>query len=186
MEPKPGSHQLREARQAAVRGDEDIATVHASTSYRLRAEFAVEAAKLKEEPVLDTEAERVAAIKEGLAKSVRHMHEAEERRVKPVVGMKAYSLAIMTEGFGLTAEQIVDDQGALSDLTEYLTDMLRVTKGIDLRSDRLGPQELEDEDAVLVNRIRGTWDLPDREFQFEGPYMYQRVDWVRVDPAAGN
>ncbi|MBX4190867.1 hypothetical protein KW794_02150 [Candidatus Saccharibacteria bacterium] len=186
MEQGGSKHDLRAARQEAVRGDSDIATLLATWRHTPKQEFNIEPATLKENPALDTPEERLSAIETALAKAVTHMHDAEANKVKPVVGMKTYSLAIMVETFGLTPEQIVHDHGALSDLTEYLTDMVRVTKDIDIRSCHQDPDWELDDDIQLVKGIRNTWELPDREFQFEGPYMYQRIEWVETDPAQGN
>jgi hypothetical protein len=186
MEQGGSKHHLRSARQEAVKGDADIATTLASWGYKPKQEIVIVPAILKENPVLATPEERLSAIEAALAKAVAHMHDAEAHRANPVAGMKTYSLAIMVETFGLTPEQITQDHGALSDLTEYFTDMIRETKGIDIRSVENNPSDEPDEDVRIVKGIRGTWELPDREFQFEGPYMYSRVEWVKNNPAEGN
>lgn len=184
MEPKPGNHGLRTARQEAVRGNLDIAGVLAGWRIIPKAEFKVEPARLLENPALTTEEGRVQAVALALNRAVSHIYEAEEHRSQPVAGMKTYGVAILAETFGLTPEDIVNDSGALSDLIEYLSEMVYKEKRIDVRKEVLGDGELAEPDVDLIMKMRYTWDLPDNEFG--QPAMYNRVEWHKANPAEGN
>lgn len=186
MEHNPDSHHgMRAARQNAVRGNEDVASVLASWKITPKPELPlIEEPKLKENPAIESDAERLRLLKIALDVAVRHMHQAEAHRTPRVAGMKTYGIAIMTEVFGLDAKGVAQDSGALSDLVEYLTDMVHAVNRADVRSPRFDPSTVQDEDVQLVHRLRNTWELPDNEFG--PPSMYQRVDWQKVNPAEGN
>ncbi|HET9850822.1 MAG TPA: hypothetical protein VFP35_04355 [Candidatus Saccharimonadales bacterium] len=184
MEPKPGNHGLRTARQEAVRGNADIANVLAGWQIVPKAEFTVEPSRLLEKPALATEEEQVGAVAQALNRAVNHIYEAEEHRSQPLAGMKTFGVAILVETFGLTPEDIAQDTGALSDLVEYLSEMVYKERGIDVRKDVLGDAELAEPSVGLIMKIRHTWNLPDNEFG--RPAMYERVDWRKVNPAEGN
>src|SRR5581483_7783847 len=138
MEPKPGTHDLRTARQEAVRGNLDIASVLAGWRIVPKAELTVEPAVLLENPALPDDEARLHAVSIALDKALRHVYEAEEHRATPVPGMKTYAIAMIVETFGLKPEDIVHDKGALSDLVEYLSEMVYKERRIDVRKKVLG------------------------------------------------
>lgn len=177
-----GDHGMRMANRGAAEGSE-VAAVHAKWQPRPRSpeEFQVEPPVIKGVPELTTVEDQLAAIAEAYQRAIDHMHQAERGEAAHVVGAKTYGLAIIYEGFQLTPEDISHDAGALSDLTEYLTEMVLRTRGTDMRSPDFDfeAERVADPDINLVVAIRNTWDLPDREFG--QPNMYQRVDWSARD-----
>lgn len=189
-EDKAGSdHGSRMARVGAVSGsDEELKIKSLAASWLPTAKedtaFTITAPKLKPNPAISSEEERVSVVKEALTVSIKHMHDAEQKKTPSVIGMKTYALAIITEVFNYKSEQIVSDEGALADLSGYLTEMIRVSKGVDVLSSKFNPEDQEDPDVELYVKINRTWDLPSNEFG--QPAMYQRVNWRDRDLAKGN
>jgi len=140
--------------------------------------------KLKEQPQLKTPEERINFIEKALDLAVEHMHKAEKGQVQNVEGMKTYGLSVITETLGLTPDELVNDEGALSDLNEYLISMARVTSGVDMRSQGFDPEQHTGEDIDAVLGINNTWDLHNNEFG--QPLTWQRINWQGNTPGKGN
>jgi len=184
-----GDHGKRMADNAAVSGSQaevSVAAVAASwlPEPKSESDFTVNSPKLKSDPAISTKEDRISLTKKAISVAVKHMHAAEQGKVPSVVGMKTYTLSIMIEVFKLTPKQVARDEGALSDLNEYLIDMVRETQGVDTRSSKFNPDDYSDPDIELITRIKNTWDLPETEFG--QPFMYERVNWKKRDLSEGN
>lgn len=176
--PKHSDHRMRLARETAIRSktllDVEFATTFAKwvPIPKSQESYRVTPPKLKDNPSLKTQEERVSTVREALSVAIKHLHESEKGKVEGVAGAKEYSLAIISEVFKLKPEEIVNDEGALADIVEYLSEMIR-TKN---------KQDFSDPDMELMNSMRETWELP----RMLSPFMYDRVDWVGRNPSEGN
>lgn len=184
-----GDHGKRNLEHAAIKGSDaevEVASVAASwlPTAKPESEITIIPPQLKDNPSLKGQSDMIEAVGRVLRISIKHMHSAEKGKSKSVVGMKTYSLSIMAEVFKLTPKQIIQDEGALVDLKEYLASMIYQTKGIDTRRTKLSINDRKDPDVELLRQIKDTWDLPDNEFG--QPFMYKRVNWDRRDFSAGN
>ncbi len=189
-EEKTGDHGIRTSRNQAVKAQSpaEVAAAEAAGTWKPIAnkeQAEIKPPKLRENPAIKTEKERISAIREALNVAVSHMHSSEHGLSK-VSGMKTFGLAIIKEQLKLTPEQITNDEGALSDLTEYLIEMIRITppEFIDIRSSGFNSENYDNPNVDLVTQLTGTWNLPDNEFG--QPFVYRRVSWQKRNLPKGN
>jgi hypothetical protein len=162
------------------KGDEFIARAKGAWRAEPKSgdEIKVTPAKLKPNPILESEEARINAVDEAYTEAKRHAYYSERDKASKVVGATAHGFAIMTEVLGMSADEISKDTEALADLVEYLRQVARATDGVLGPSSILPPAEDGNNLEELAALIDETWVLP-QEIGMRGPFMYDRVNWNR-------
>jgi hypothetical protein len=143
-------------------------------------EIKVTPARLKEDPVIKDEEIQIKTVNKALTIAYRHLKDSQAGRDISLVGQTMYSLSIMVEVLGMTAEEIVKDGEALATLTQYLKEMVFTTENTKGAIVVPSPEDFPEGDPILelALSIEDTWDKPTL-VGLQPPFMYERVEWKR-------
>ncbi len=141
-------------------------------------EIRVTPTKLKEDPSLKNEQERLDNIKQALDMAVDNLKLTQRGLGRNVVGAMTYGLVVLTEVLGMTPEEIIKDGEAMADLVEYLEEAAcaRITKSTG-HTQLIGPPPPGDPFTEIAKKIKDTWEFPQNTPFSNFPFMYQRINW---------
>lgn len=187
-------HERQQFGSGLIQGSQEEQNVaHAALAWAMETksadEIKVTPTKLKEDPSLKTEQERLEAVREALSMAVDNLRLQGQGLGRPVIGAMTYGLAILTQVLKETPEEIIKDGEGLAGLVEYLEEAAcsRVNPNALGHTDIIGPPPAGDPFTEIAKRIKDTWDFPKNTAFHDFPFMYQRINWKsRAQQARNN